>query len=196
MIEGIAEAGGGAVDFEDFVDGAGVVGAVGADEADVIGRDLGVLKPGVEEEVATADAKGGDFIGGGEGELLHLAGELGSGALVGVGEEDPGVFEGDGGEGGVAVGGVIVEGAGVRVGTGGFGDFDGGVGAVGIEDVDVVGPRDAGEAVGEVTLFVAGKDEDGDHLLAMVSRAISGVVRDGGRGRWRWFLRGRRWRTD
>jgi hypothetical protein len=105
--------------------------------------------------------------------LLHFAGELGGGAFVGVEEEDPGVFEGDGGEGSVAVGGVVVEGADVGVGAGGFGDLEGGVGALGVEDVDVVGPGDAGEAAGEVALLVAGEDEDGDHLLAMVSRVWS-----------------------
>jgi hypothetical protein len=36
--------------------------------------------------------------------------------------------------------------------------------------VDVVGPGDAVEAAGEIALLVAGEDEDGDHLLAMVSR--------------------------
>jgi hypothetical protein len=40
---------------------------------------------------------------------------------------------------------------------------------VGVEDVDVVGPGDAGETVGQVALLVAGEDEDGDHLVAMVS---------------------------
>ena len=107
---------------------------------------------------------------GGEGDLLHLAGEFGGGALVGVEEEDPRVFEGDGSEGGVAVGGVVVEGAGVDVRAGGFCDLDGGVGALGVEDVDVVGPGDAGETAGEIALLVASEDEDGDHLLAMVSR--------------------------
>jgi hypothetical protein len=38
VVEGVAEAGDGAVDFEDLVDGAGVVGAFGTDQADVIGR--------------------------------------------------------------------------------------------------------------------------------------------------------------
>jgi len=80
------------------------------------------------------------------------------------------VLEGDGGEGGVAMGGVVVEGAGVDVGAGGFGDLHGVVGGVGVEDVDVVGPGDGGEAVGEIVLLVAGEDEDGDHLLLMVSR--------------------------
>ena len=42
---------------------------------------------------------------------------------------------------------------------------------LGVEDVDVVGPGDAGEAAGKIALLVAGKDEDGDHLLAMVSRS-------------------------
>jgi hypothetical protein len=36
--------------------------------------------------------------------------------------------------------------------------------------VDVVGPGDAGEAGRKIGLLVAGEDEDGDHLLAMVSR--------------------------
>jgi hypothetical protein len=36
--------------------------------------------------------------------------------------------------------------------------------------VDVVGPGDAGEAVGEIALLVAGEDEDGDHVGLMVSR--------------------------
>jgi hypothetical protein len=108
--------------------------------------------------------------GGCQGELLHLAGEFGGWTLIGVEEEDPGVLEGDGGESGVAVGGVVVEGAGVNLGSGCFGDSDGVVGAVGVEDVDVVGPGDRGETVREVALLVAGEDEDGDHLLAMVSR--------------------------
>ena len=46
------------------------------------------------------------------------------------------------------MGGVVVEGAGVDVGAGGAGDLDGGVGGVGVEDVNVVGPGDAGEASG------------------------------------------------
>jgi hypothetical protein len=36
--------------------------------------------------------------------------------------------------------------------------------------VDVVGPGDAGKASGEIVLLVAGEDENGDHLQAMVSR--------------------------
>jgi hypothetical protein len=87
------------------------------------------------------------------------------------------VLEGDGGEGGVAMGGVVVEGAGVDVGAGCFGDLEGGVGASGVEDVDVVGPGDAGEAVGEIALLVAGEDEDGDHLLVMVSRRGERIAR-------------------
>ncbi len=106
------------------------------------------------------------------------------GRSSGVEEEDPGVFKGEGGEGGVAVGGVVVEGAGVGVGTGGAGDLEGGVGTVGVEDVDVVGPGDAREAGGEVVLLVAGEDEDGDHLLIMVSRDDLREVRSGGDGRW------------
>ncbi len=129
-----------------------------------------MLEPGVEEEVAAADAEGCSLVGGCEGDLLHLAGEVRGGALVGVGEEDPGVFEGDACEGSVAVGGVVVEGAGVDMGAGGFGDLYGVVGGVGVEDVDVVGPGDRGEAVGEIVLLVAGEDEDGDHLSGMVSR--------------------------
>jgi hypothetical protein len=105
-----------------------------------------------------------------EGDLLHLAGELWSWALVGVGKEDPRVLEEDGCERCVAVRGVVVEGAGVNVCAGGFGDLYCAVGAVGVEDVDVIGPGDGGETGGKVVLLVAGEDEDGDHLLVMVSR--------------------------
>jgi hypothetical protein len=41
---------------------------------------------------------------------------------------------------------------------------------LGIEDVDVIGPGDAGETAGEIALLVAGEDEDGDHVGFMVSR--------------------------
>jgi hypothetical protein len=58
MVEGIAEVADEAVDLEDFVDGAGVVDAFRTDEANVEGRDLGVLEPGAEEMVAAADAEG------------------------------------------------------------------------------------------------------------------------------------------
>ena len=75
MVERVAEIGDGAVDFEDFVDGSGVAGALGADEADVVGRDLRVPEPGVEEKVPAAETEAGDFGGCREGELLHLAGE-------------------------------------------------------------------------------------------------------------------------
>src|ERR1700761_1786469 len=57
VIERIAQLSDGAVDLEDLVDGAGVAGALGTDEANVEGRDLGVLEPGVEEEVAAAHTK-------------------------------------------------------------------------------------------------------------------------------------------
>jgi hypothetical protein len=43
--------------------------------------------------------------------------------------------------------------------------------------VDVVGPGDAGEAAGKIALLVASEDEDGDHLLAMVSRRELMVTR-------------------
>ena len=94
------------------------------------------------------------------------------------------MLEGDGGEGGVAMGGVVVEGAGVDVCAGGFGDLNGVVCGVRVEDVNVVGPGDGGEAVGEVVLFVTGEDENGDHLSAMVSRRSPVAVRSGSRGRW------------
>ena len=74
MIERIAELGDGAVDLEDLVDGPGVAGAFGTDETDVEGRDLGVLEPGVEEEVAAAYAKCCGLTGGRKSDLLHLAG--------------------------------------------------------------------------------------------------------------------------
>ena len=74
VIERIAELGNGTIDLEDLVDGAGVAGAFGTDEADVVGRDLGVLEPGVEEEVAAAHAKCCGLTGGCKSDLPHLAG--------------------------------------------------------------------------------------------------------------------------
>ena len=58
VVERVAEFGDWAVDLEDLVDGAGVADALGADEADVEGRYLRVLEPGVEEEVPATDAEG------------------------------------------------------------------------------------------------------------------------------------------
>jgi hypothetical protein len=78
------------------------------------------------------------------------------------------MLEGDGAKGGVAVRGVVVEGALVGVGSGGLGDGYGVVGRVGVEDVDVVGPGDGGESCGEVALFVAGEDEDWRSSLRML----------------------------
>jgi hypothetical protein len=139
-----------------------------------------VLEPGAEVEVSAAETEAGDLGVRSEGDLLHLAGKLGRGALVGVEEEDdPGMLEGNCGESGVAVGREVVEGAAVDVGSGGEGDLHGVVGAVGVEDVDVVGPGDAGEAVGKVKLLVTGGDENGDHLLVMVSRDDLREVRGG-----------------
>jgi len=60
VIERVAKICDGAVDFEDFIDGSGVVGAVGTDKTDVVGRELGVFEPGAEEMVAAADAEGCD----------------------------------------------------------------------------------------------------------------------------------------
>jgi len=74
VVEWIAEVGDRAIDLEDLVDGAGVACAFGADEADVKGRDLRVLEPGVEEVVAAAQAEGGGLARGSEGKLLHFAG--------------------------------------------------------------------------------------------------------------------------
>ena len=74
VIERVAELGNGTVDLEDFVDGAGVAGVLGAYQADVEGRDLRVFEPGVEEEVTTAYTEGCSLVGSGEGNLLHLAG--------------------------------------------------------------------------------------------------------------------------
>lgn len=162
VVERVVQMGDGAADLEDLVDGAGVVGAIGADEADVEGGDLGVLKPGAEEEVAAAELKGGGAGWAGEDGALHFGGELGCGALVGVEEEDPGVAEAEVSEGGVAVLGVVVKGALSDGGAGGLGDFDGAVGGVGVEDVDVVAPADGAKAVREVASFVAGEDEGGD----------------------------------
>ena len=73
VVERVAEIGDGAFDFEDLVDGAGVAGVLGADKADVEGRDLRVLEPGAEEEVAAAEAEACGLVIGGEDGLLHLA---------------------------------------------------------------------------------------------------------------------------
>ena len=162
VVERVVQRADGAGDLEDLVDGAGVVGAIGADQADVEGRDLGVSEPGTEEEVAAAELKGGGVGWAGEDGALHFGGELGCGALVGVEEEDPGVAKAEGGEGGVAVLGVVVKGALGDGGAGGVGDRDGPVGGVRVEDVDVVAPADGAEAVREVARFVAGEDEGGD----------------------------------
>jgi len=72
VIEGMSEVGDGTLDLDDFVDGAGISSALGADETDVEGGYLGVFEPGAEEEVAAAQAESADFSGCGEGELLHL----------------------------------------------------------------------------------------------------------------------------
>jgi hypothetical protein len=80
------------------------------------------------------------------------------------------VLERDGGESGVAMRGVVVEGASVDLGACCAGDVDCVVGGVGVEDVDVVGPGDGGETSGQIALLVTGEDEDGDHLQVMVSR--------------------------
>ena len=158
------EVGDRAGELEMLVDGAGVAGALGADEAEIKGRELGVFEPGVEEEVAAAEAKGGEVGGewGGEA-VVHLVDQGGGGALVGVEQEDPGVAEGEGAEGEVALRGEVVEVALVEVSAVGAGDLRSAVGAEGVEDVDVVGPAEGGEAGGEIGLFVAGEDEHREH---------------------------------
>lgn len=129
-----------------------------------------MFEPGAEEKVAAAEAESGGFGRHGENKLLHLPRKVGSGTLVCVEKEDPRIFEGNRGERGVAVGCVVVEGTDVGVCACGLGDFEGGVCGLRVEDVDVVGPGDAGETAGQVALLVAGEDEDGDHLLVIVSR--------------------------
>ncbi len=109
MIQGLLQVRDCAVDLEDFVDTAGVAGARGADQADVEGAELRVPKPGVEEEVAAAEAVGGDGVGSGVGDVLEFEGEGGEDALVGVEEEEPGVFEGEL-EAEVALGAVVRKG--------------------------------------------------------------------------------------
>jgi hypothetical protein len=52
--------------------------------------------------------------------------------------------------------GPVVEGAGGDVSAVGAGDLEGAVGAVGVEDVDVVGPGDGVEAAREILLLIAG----------------------------------------
>jgi len=79
------EVGDGAGELEVLVDGASVVGALGADEAEIEGRELGVFDPGVEEEVAAAEAEAGEIGGewGGEA-MVHLVDQGWSGALIGI----------------------------------------------------------------------------------------------------------------
>jgi hypothetical protein len=63
-------------------------------------------------------------------------------------------------ERGIAMGGVVVEDAGVYVGTGGSRDLHGVVGGVRVEDVDIVRPRHRGERCRQVVLLVLREDED------------------------------------
>jgi hypothetical protein len=74
--------------------------------------------------------------------LLHLPGEVRGWALVRIEEKDPWMFEGNGAESNVTVSRVVIEGASVEVGSERLRDIRSGVGAVRIEDVDVVGPGD------------------------------------------------------
>ena len=129
VVERLVEGVDGAGDFQDFVDGAGVADALRADETDVEGAELGMLQPGVEEEVPAAETEGGDGRGCGLDDRLHLGDEGGRGALVGVEDEEPGVGEREG-EAEVALGGVVVKGALVDVGPGGLSDGDGRVSGV------------------------------------------------------------------
>ena len=74
VIERIIKLGDLTIDLEDFIDSSGIAGALGTDEAYVEGRDLSVLKPGVEEKVAAAYPKCCGLIRSGKSDLLHLVG--------------------------------------------------------------------------------------------------------------------------
>ena len=142
-----------------------------------------MLEPGVEEVVAATYAECAGFGGSGEGDLLYLAGEFWCWPFICIRDEDPRMLELDGGESGVAVSCVVVEGSGVDVSASCAGDLDCRVCGVGVEDVDVVGPCDAGETAWEIALFVARENQDGDHLLAMVSRGSAELCSGKSNGR-------------
>jgi hypothetical protein len=74
-----------------------------------------MLEPGVEEVVAATYAECAGFGGSGEGDLLYLAGEFWRWPFICIRDEDPRMLELDGGESGVAVSCVVVEGSGVDV---------------------------------------------------------------------------------
>ena len=82
-------------------------------------------EPGVEEEVAAAEAEGGGgcVVSPGEivGDFEDLFDEFRGWALVGVEDQGPGVSKGKH-KPEVALGGVVVKAAGVNVGTGGLSD--------------------------------------------------------------------------
>jgi hypothetical protein len=214
VIEIAGDAADGAVGDGDGVDEALVAQVGGKKEAQVEGRGLDVFEPGAVEEVAALYAEG-HVLAGVVGGVLEAAFEFGGDALVGVEVEDPGVLEGEIGDGPVLMGGPVVEGALVGVGSGSLCDGEGVVGAEGVEDVDVVGPGYGGEAGGEVLLLVAGEDEDGDHLwvwyrgagarrgsipllrkLEVAATDSSAALRNGERRNGQWRGTGWRWRRE
>ncbi len=74
------------------------------------------------------------------------------------------MFEGNGRQSSIAVGGVVIKDALVNSNASLPRDFDSIVSRERVEDVDIIGPCDGFECSGKVVLFVFREDEDGDHL--------------------------------
>ena len=164
VVEEVAvEGGGGAGETDGLVDGAsfelGWDGKVAAEEAELgVGVEAAVLDPAAEEEIAALEEEG---VGGwlrGEG-LADLLLEFGGELFVGVEREDP--VAGALGEGEVLLLGEAGPGAVEDSGVEAAGDVEGAVGGAGVDDDDLVGPGDAGEGAREVLFFVEGDDRDG-----------------------------------
>jgi hypothetical protein len=90
-------------------------------------------------------------------QFCDFASQFSRHSLVGVYEQDP--VCGDGLERRVALGGVIGKTALDEARPGTAGNLGGAVGAERVEDDDLVGPAQAGQAVGEVFFFVEGEDD-------------------------------------
>src|SRR6185437_1451478 len=130
-------------------------------KAHVVWRELRVLQPRSPQEVAAADAKGAEIHGRLRGGALNLDGELGRGSLIRIENEDPRMTKWDL-HGGVALPRVGIEGAPGNGGAAGAGDLDRAIGGVGVEDVDVVRPRDRVQTARQILLLVEREDEHGD----------------------------------
>ena len=154
-----------AVDLEHLVDGASVLSAAGADQADVVRREVcACFQPGAEEEVAAAD-RGSRRCWRGLPRTTRCisAREFRRGALVGVGQEDPWVLE--------WVWRARRCGGSRSRRRGGCGGGHRRRGrsrrwrrwSARVEDVDVVGPGDRRPArARKIALLILCEDEDGD----------------------------------